>query len=304
MLTCGAFAQVIYPSNVTTTLTPPYSIYLDEYSNPLTPKIKANIVFTDFTEASWDVYLKLKITGSNFTIESKPGIKPPQPVNVVPGVPFQLSGADLDWYFNNNNLIFSGITRAKLDQLNDVLKQEFLDDFVNHSEDALKRLQDDNLFEVWKNDIRSSSLDELSVYKNKGNLRNEYIASVNSIADEAKRLKSLNKSDMEIAQEVFNLRRQTTINFKHATPDDMLDLIYEFNDIRYTKTGLGDKWGLSWEGAVAKATKNNVTDYSRIISGASTPLGDKQALGKALYDIVGSKTLPILKKYRMTSLIQ
>ena len=83
MVTGTTYAQVIYPSNITTTLTPPYSIYLDEYSNPLTPKIKANIVFTDFTEASWDVYLKLKITGSNFTIESKPGIKPPQPVNVI-----------------------------------------------------------------------------------------------------------------------------------------------------------------------------------------------------------------------------
>ncbi len=125
MLTCATHAQVIYPSNVTTTLTSPYSIYLDEYSNPLTPKIKANIVFTDFTEASWDVYLKLKITGSNFTIESKPAIKPPQPVNVIPGVPFQLSGADLDWYFNNNNLIFSGITRAKLESTNNRLPEGF-----------------------------------------------------------------------------------------------------------------------------------------------------------------------------------
>jgi hypothetical protein len=109
--------------------------------------------------------------------------------------------------------------------------------------------------------------------------------------------------DLEIAQEVFNLRRQTTINFKSATPDDMLDIIYEFNDIRYTQTGLGDKWGLSWNGAVTKATKDGVTDYLRIISGASTPLGDKQVLGKALHDIVGSKTLPVLQKYRMTSLI-
>ena len=125
ILSVNTRAQVIYPSNVSTTLTPPYSIYLDEYSNPLAPKIKANIVFTDFTEASWDVYLKLKITGSNFTIESKPGIKPPQPVNVIPGVPFQLSGADLDWYFNSNNLIFSGITRAKLESTNNRLPEGF-----------------------------------------------------------------------------------------------------------------------------------------------------------------------------------
>ena len=125
MAAMSSVAQVIYPSNVTASLMPPYSIYLDEYTNPLTPKIKANIVFTDFTEASWDVYLKLKITGSNFTIESKPAIKPPQPVNVIPGVPFQLSGADLDWYFNNNNLIFSGITRAKLESTNNRLPEGF-----------------------------------------------------------------------------------------------------------------------------------------------------------------------------------
>lgn len=115
----------IYPSVVTTTLLPPYTIFLDEYANPLTPKIKATIVFTDFTESSWDVYLKLKITGPNFTVESKPGIKPPQAVNVVPGVPFEISGADLDWYFNNNNLIFSGISRTQFEANNNRLPEGF-----------------------------------------------------------------------------------------------------------------------------------------------------------------------------------
>ncbi|MEO6901819.1 MAG: hypothetical protein ABI315_01535 [Bacteroidia bacterium] len=115
----------IYPSVVTTTLLPPQTIFLDEYANPLTPKIKATIIFTDFTEPSWNAYLKLKITGSNFTIESKPDAKPPQAINVVPGVPFQISGADLDWYFNNNNLNFSGITRAQLEANNNRLPEGF-----------------------------------------------------------------------------------------------------------------------------------------------------------------------------------
>ncbi len=118
------FAQ-IYPSSVTTTLLQPYTIFLDEYTNPLLPKIKATIVFTDFTEPSWNVYLKLKITGSNFTIESKPNVKPPQSINVVPGVPYIVSGADLDWYFNNNNLNFSGITRAQLEANNNRLPEGF-----------------------------------------------------------------------------------------------------------------------------------------------------------------------------------
>jgi hypothetical protein len=195
------------------------------------------------------------------------------------------------------------VLKGKVNKLDNVLKLQFLDDFANASDDVLKKLQDDNLFDVWKNDIRSADIAELLLYKSKGNLRNEYITAVNAIADKATELKALGKNDVEIAQEVFNLRRQTTINFKAATPDDMLDIIYEFNNIRYTQTGLGDKWGLSWNGALTKATKNGVTDYFKIISGASTPLGDKQLLGKALYDVVGSKTLPVLQKYRMTSLI-
>ena len=115
----------IYPSLVTTNLPPPYSIFLDGYANPLTPKIKATIIFTDFTEPSWNVYLKLKITGSKFTIESRAGAKPPQLVNVIPGVPLEISGADLDWYFNNENLTFSGISRAQLEAGNNRLPEGF-----------------------------------------------------------------------------------------------------------------------------------------------------------------------------------
>jgi hypothetical protein len=216
-------------------------------------------------------------------------------VKVVSGAGNVLSKLD--------NPLFSAL-KGKVNQLDNVLKPQFIDDFANASDDVLKKLQDDNLFEVWKNDIRSSNIDELIAFKSNGNLRDDYITAVNSIASKASDLKALGKTDLEIAQEVFNLRRQTTINFKGATPDDMLDIIFEFNNIRYTQTGLGDKWGLSWNGAVTKATNNGVTDYSKIISGASTPLGDKQALGKALYDVVGSKTLPVLQKYRMTNLIQ
>lgn len=115
----------IYPSGITTTMYQPYTIFLDEYANPLNPKIKATVVFTDFTEPSWNMYLKLKITGPNFTLESKPGIKPPQAFNVIPGVPFEISGADLDWYFNNDNLNFSGMTRAQLEANNNRLPEGF-----------------------------------------------------------------------------------------------------------------------------------------------------------------------------------
>lgn len=195
---------------------------------------------------------------------------------------------------------------SKFNSLTDVEQYDFATDFADVPSTTLNKLNENNaqLVDVWRIDIRSSDIDELIAFKSKGSLRNDYIVAVNSIANRVDELRVLGKSDIEIAQEVFNLRRQTTINFKGATPDDMLDIIFEFNDIRYTQTGLGDKWGLTWNGAIMKATKNGVIDYSKIISGASTPLGDKQVLGKALYNVVGNKTLPILKKYRMTQLIE
>ena len=50
------------------------------------------------------------------------------------------------------------------------------------------------------------------------------------------------------------------------------------------------------------AERHHINDYTSQ-SGASTPLGDKQVLGKALFEIVGSKILTVLQKYRMTTLI-
>lgn len=213
-----------------------------------------------------------------------------------------LANAEGSLLLKLDNPLFSAL-KGKVNQLDDVLKPQFLDDFADASDDVLKKLQDDNLFDVWKNDIRSNNITELTEYLSKGNLRNDYISAVESISNRVTELRNLGKTDLEIAQEVFELRRQTTIDFKNATPDDMLPWIFEFNDIRYTQKGLGDKWGLTWDGVVSKATKNGVTDYNRIIQGASTPLGDKQALGKALFDVVGDKTLPTLEKYRMTDLI-
>ncbi|ALO13888.1 hypothetical protein L21SP5_00208 [Salinivirga cyanobacteriivorans] len=190
-----------------------------------------------------------------------------------------------------------------LNELDDVKLIEFSDDFVDANDQVFTQIHGENLLEVWKNDIRTNNIEELISFAGKGNLRNEYINAVHAIADRVEELRSMGKTDIEIAQEAFNLRRQTTIDFKNATPEDLLDIIFEFNNIRYTQTGLGDQWGLSWNGALTKATENGVVNYTRIIEKASEPLGDKQTLGKALYDIVGNETLPILNKYRMTELI-
>jgi hypothetical protein len=116
------YAQT-YPSSVTTILYAPYTIFLDEYANPMTPKLQASVLFTDFTEPGRNIYLKLKVTGPGMVLETKAGIRPPQPEYVVPGIPYTISGADLDWYFNHNNLNFSGISRAQLEANNNRLPE-------------------------------------------------------------------------------------------------------------------------------------------------------------------------------------
>lgn len=113
---CGILSSQTYPSALVTVLTNPKTLFLDEYADPFQPHIKTTIYFTDFTETSWSFALRLKITGPNgILIQSKPGAKPVNPVIVAPGQPYELQGADLGFYFNYNNLNFSGISRTQLE---------------------------------------------------------------------------------------------------------------------------------------------------------------------------------------------
>ncbi|PBQ32475.1 hypothetical protein CNR22_12065 [Sphingobacteriaceae bacterium] len=105
-----------YPSALSTVLTNPKTLFLDEYADPFQPRIKTTIYFTDFTEVSWAFALKLKITGPNgIVIQTKPGLRPATPVIVSPGQPYELQGADLAFYFNYSNLYFTNISKAQLE---------------------------------------------------------------------------------------------------------------------------------------------------------------------------------------------
>lgn len=125
LLMCSCFYAQTYPSALVTVLNNPKTLFLDEYADPFEPHIKTTIFFTDFTEASWRFALRLKISGPNgIVIQTKPGVKPADPVMVAPGQPYELQGADLAFYFNYNNLDFSGISRAQL-ELNNRLPEGF-----------------------------------------------------------------------------------------------------------------------------------------------------------------------------------
>ena len=114
-LSCASLSQT-YPSALVTNLTGARSLFLDEFADPFQPKIRTTIYFTDYTASSWQFALSLKITGpGGILISTRAGARPPIPLEVAPGQPYVVEGADLSFYFNYDNLIFSGISRQQLE---------------------------------------------------------------------------------------------------------------------------------------------------------------------------------------------
>ena len=109
-----SFSQ-IYPVQLSTQLIPPYSGYLPDYADPSAEKLKMIMQFNDFSTPQYNVRLRIEIKGNGFTLLTKQLFNPP-PINLQPGVPFLLSGADLAPYLNSNNLDFIGINQSQYEQ--------------------------------------------------------------------------------------------------------------------------------------------------------------------------------------------
>lgn len=92
-------------------ISPPYNGYLPDYADPLNEQLKILLTLTDFAVPSYEVKLRLKITGSGFTIQTKP-FALFTPIDLTPGTPVQISGSDLAPYLSTTNLDFSGISIA------------------------------------------------------------------------------------------------------------------------------------------------------------------------------------------------
>lgn len=105
----------VYPVNITTQLTPPFTGYLPDYSALGSEKLRVLLLFNDFTKPSYNVKLKIKISGQGISIESK-SFYFEGPFTVEPGVPLQISGSDLGGLLNSNNLDFNGISKAQYEQ--------------------------------------------------------------------------------------------------------------------------------------------------------------------------------------------
>ncbi len=102
-----------YPVSATLQLTPPYSVYLSDYT--VNDQMKLHLLLRDLTEPSYQVRLSLVLEGVGIRIETNPNMVPP-PIFIEGGIPAVLSAEDLAPYLDSRNLIFSGISRQEYEQ--------------------------------------------------------------------------------------------------------------------------------------------------------------------------------------------
>lgn len=103
--------QVHYPIRTTTVVTPPVPFSLDGFvSQP--GKLMLNIMVDDVTLSQYPVKLLLHIEGNGIRISTNPNLAL-QPVYIDGGMVTQLTGPDLEAYFNPENLIFQGYSLSE-----------------------------------------------------------------------------------------------------------------------------------------------------------------------------------------------
>ncbi|MGB3468245.1 MAG: hypothetical protein WBA74_23365, partial [Cyclobacteriaceae bacterium] len=111
ILSSGLQAQR-FPVRATTIITPPYSIYLSDYTAPESSSLQLILQLRDFEELEYRARLRLTIEGQGITIRTKNNYRP-APLIIRGGGAENLDGYDLRNYFNPDNMDFSGISRAE-----------------------------------------------------------------------------------------------------------------------------------------------------------------------------------------------
>jgi len=96
-----------YPVQVYTQLIPPYTPYAPAYYSGGVEKMRVTLINTDMQQPTLDVYLRMKITSSIFSMQTPDRVYMP-PLTLYAGIPVVLSLNDLEPYFRRENLSISG----------------------------------------------------------------------------------------------------------------------------------------------------------------------------------------------------
>jgi hypothetical protein len=109
-----SFAQnASNPVQVTSNLTPPYSLYLSDYSDASQNKWNIQLLLKDFTQTNYQAKLRITIEGAGIRLRTRQGFSA-GPIRLDPGLPYQVDATDLSQYLNIQNMEVSGINRNQL----------------------------------------------------------------------------------------------------------------------------------------------------------------------------------------------
>jgi hypothetical protein len=122
LLLIGSIAHTqTYPVQTFVQVSPPYNSYLPDYADPFTNQMKVLLTLTDFSVPSTQVKLRFEIEGPGYSMQSVDLIAFPT-ITLTPGMPVEISGADLAPYLATENLVFSGLNAVDY-ELNKVLPE-------------------------------------------------------------------------------------------------------------------------------------------------------------------------------------
>ena len=107
LATSNAIAQT-FPVRVTPVLTPPYTPFLTDYTDPGAERLTLQIMLNDLTVTEFRTKLRMTIEGVGITITTNPNYFPP-PISLQGGVPQLIYGSDIADYFKMSNLVFQGL---------------------------------------------------------------------------------------------------------------------------------------------------------------------------------------------------
>ncbi len=97
-----------YPVQAFLQVTPPYSGYLPDYSDPFNQQMKVLLTLNDFSVPSYNVKLQFSFNGNGYSLQNPDYLASPT-YTLYPGVPLEISGADLAHYLSLSNLQVSGL---------------------------------------------------------------------------------------------------------------------------------------------------------------------------------------------------
>jgi len=81
-----------YPVQTFVQISPPFTSYLPDYSDPFNNQMKILLTLTDFSIPSYQIKLRFTFQGNGYTITTSSLLNLPVST-LTPGVPLEISGA-------------------------------------------------------------------------------------------------------------------------------------------------------------------------------------------------------------------